>query len=53
LTLLPYLGFAGALAEIGLPQNEIPVALLFSNIGVEIGQMIFVAVLILAWKSAS
>lgn len=48
--LLHGLGFAGALAEIGLPQNEIPVALLFFNIGVEIGQLIFVAVVLApAW----
>ena len=40
--LLHGLGFAGALAEIGLPPAEIPVALLFFNIGVEIGQLIFV-----------
>jgi len=36
-------GFAGALAEVGLPQRAIPVALLFFNVGVEIGQLIFVA----------
>jgi hypothetical protein len=36
-------GFAGALAEVGLPQHAIPVALLFFNIGVEIGQLVFVA----------
>ena len=48
--LLHGLGFAGALSEIGLPQSEIPIALLFFNIGVEIGQLIFVAVvLILEW----
>ena len=41
--LLHGLGFAGALAEIGLPQSEIPIALLFFNIGVEIGQLMFVA----------
>lgn len=41
--LLHGLGFAGALSEIGLPQGEIPVALLFFNIGVEVGQLIFVA----------
>ena len=35
-------GFAGALAEVGLPQNAIPVALLFFNVGVEIGQLILV-----------
>jgi len=42
--LLHGLGFAGALAEIGLPQNEIPLALAFFNIGVELGQIAFVMV---------
>ncbi|WP_425046275.1 HupE/UreJ family protein [Primorskyibacter sp. S87] len=41
--LLHGLGFAGALSEIGLPPAEIPVALLFFNVGVEIGQLLFVA----------
>jgi hypothetical protein len=45
--LLHGLGFAGALSEIGLPGNAIPVALLFFNIGVELGQLAFI-VLILA-----
>ena len=36
-------GFAGALAEVGLPQKAIPIALLFFNVGVEIGQILFVA----------
>jgi len=40
--LLHGLGFAGALAEIGLPANAIPLALLFFNIGVEIGQLLFI-----------
>lgn len=35
-------GFAGALAEVGLPQKSIPTALLFFNVGVEIGQLLFV-----------
>ncbi len=35
-------GFAAVLQEIGLPQNELTTALLFFNIGVEIGQVIFV-----------
>jgi hydrogenase/urease accessory protein HupE len=48
--LLHGFGFAGALAEVGLPQHAIPVALLFFNLGVEIGQLFFVsAVLTLAW----
>jgi len=39
-----------ALGEIGLPQTEIPAALLFFNVGVEVGQIIFVsAVLGLGW----
>jgi hydrogenase/urease accessory protein HupE len=41
--LLHGFGFAGALAEVGLPQKAIPVALLMFNVGVEIGQLIFVA----------
>lgn len=36
------LGFAGALSEIGVPQNEVPVALLMFNLGVETGQLLFV-----------
>ncbi len=42
--LLHGFGFAGALAEIGLPQKSIPVALLFFNVGVEVGQLLFIAV---------
>lgn len=41
--LLHGLGFAGALSAIGLPPSEIPVALLFFNLGVEAGQLLFVA----------
>jgi hydrogenase/urease accessory protein HupE len=40
--LLHGLGFAGALAEVGLPPLSIPLALLFFNVGVEIGQLMFV-----------
>jgi len=40
--LLHGLGFAGALAEVGLPTNALPTALLFFNVGVEIGQLVFV-----------
>jgi hypothetical protein len=43
--LLHGLGFAGALAEIGLPQRAIPLALLCFNVGVEIGQLAFVSAL--------
>ena len=41
--LLHGFGFAGALAQIGLPQTSIPIALLFFNVGVEIGQLFFIA----------
>jgi hypothetical protein len=41
--LLHGFGFAGALSEIGLPQGHIPLALLFFNVGVEIGQLLFIA----------
>ncbi len=48
--LLHGFGFAGALAEVGLPHHAIPVALLFFNLGVEVGQLAFVAaILTLAW----
>jgi hydrogenase/urease accessory protein HupE len=46
--LLHGFGFAGALAEVGLPHHAIPIALLFFNVGVEIGQLIFVAVVLTA-----
>ena len=41
--LLHGFGFAGALAEIGLPQRDLPLALFTFNVGVEIGQLMFVA----------
>lgn len=44
--LLHGFGFAGALSGLGLPSSEIPLALLFFNIGVEIGQIAFVAALL-------
>lgn len=44
--LLHGLGFAGALSEVGLPGHAIPVALLFFNLGVELGQLLFVAVVL-------
>jgi hypothetical protein len=40
--LLHGFGFASALTEVGLPQHAIPVALLFFNVGVEIGQLLFI-----------
>lgn len=41
--LLHGMGFAGALSEIGVPENEMITALLSFNIGVELGQLTFVA----------
>ena len=40
--LLHGFGFASGLTAMGLPQNEIPLALLFFNVGVELGQLAFV-----------
>ena len=48
--LLHGFGFAGALTEVGLPQSDIPLALLFFNVGVEVGQLMFVSgVLVVTW----
>ena len=44
--LLHGMGFAGALAETGLPQSNVPVALLFFNVGIELGQLAFIALLV-------
>jgi hydrogenase/urease accessory protein HupE len=49
--LLHGFGFASGLAQTGLPQNEIPVALLSFNVGVELGQIGFVALVLLLEKS--
>jgi hydrogenase/urease accessory protein HupE len=40
------LGFAGALAEIGVPQTEVALALFMFNVGVESGQLLFIAVVL-------
>lgn len=48
--LLHGFGFAGALTEIGLPEHAIPLALLFFNLGVEAGQLLFIAaVFVVSW----
>ncbi|CAH1671252.1 HupE/UreJ family protein [Chelatococcus sp.] len=44
--LLHGFGFAGAMIELGLPQRDIPLALLFFNVGVEIGQLAFIAAIL-------
>lgn len=47
--LLHGMGFAGALAETGLPQDNVPLALLFFNVGIEIGQIAFILVVLAIW----
>jgi hydrogenase/urease accessory protein HupE len=42
--LLHGFGFAGALSETGLPHHAVPLALAFFNVGVELGQLAFIAV---------
>jgi hydrogenase/urease accessory protein HupE len=49
--LLHGLGFASALAEVGLPTGSIPLALVCFNIGVELGQLAFVAATLLAIRA--
>ncbi len=50
--LLHGFGFAGALSEIGLPQSAIPLALFTFNVGVEIGQLLFVASVLVLYAIA-
>jgi hydrogenase/urease accessory protein HupE len=45
------LGFASGLAILGLPKGDIPVALLLFNVGVEAGQLLFVAIMLLLVRS--
>jgi hydrogenase/urease accessory protein HupE len=47
------LGFASALVSLGLPESSIPPALLFFNVGVEIGQVLFIVIvlaLLASWR---
>jgi hypothetical protein len=48
--LLHGFGFAGALAEIGLPSGEIPLALFAFNVGIELGQLAFIGLVLVAWR---
>ncbi|NQZ98616.1 MAG: HupE/UreJ family protein [Myxococcales bacterium] len=45
--LLHGFGFAGALSEVGLPANEIPMALFSFNVGIELGQLLFVSAVLI------
>jgi hypothetical protein len=47
--LLHGMGFAGALADTGLPQDNVPLALLFFNVGIEAGQIAFILVILAVW----
>lgn len=47
--LLHGFGFAAVLADIGLPQVEVVTSLLFFNVGVELGQIIFILAILLLW----
>jgi hypothetical protein len=53
LGLLHGFGFSGALREVGLPQKDIPLALLFFNVGVEAGQLVFIAAVVLALSAVT
>lgn len=50
--LLHGFAFAGSLADIGLPAHNIPGALLLFNLGVEVGQLVFVAVVLVLIDAA-
>ena len=49
--LLHGFGFASGLTAMGLPTNEIPLALLFFNVGVELGQLAFVFLMLALARS--
>ena len=49
--LLHGFGFAGALKETGLPQTDVPMALLTFNLGVEAGQLMFVAAVLVGFEA--
>ena len=49
--LLHGFGFAGALREVGLPESDIPLALFTFNVGVELGQLMFVGAVLLAMSA--
>jgi hydrogenase/urease accessory protein HupE len=49
--LLHRFGFASGLSTTGMPRAELPLALLFFNVGVELGQIGFVAVILMLGRS--
>jgi len=44
--LLHGFGFAGALTEAGLPDGDVPIALAAFNVGIECGQLLFIALVL-------
>ena len=49
--LLHGFGFAGAMNNVGLPRESLPAALLFFNVGVEIGQLAFVLTMLALYRA--
>jgi hydrogenase/urease accessory protein HupE len=49
--LLHGFGFASGLSTVGMPKAEIPLALLMFNVGVELGQLAFVVLMLLMYRS--
>jgi hypothetical protein len=49
--LLHGFGFASGLSTVGMPRAEIPFALLAFNIGVELGQLVFVLLILLGYRA--
>jgi hydrogenase/urease accessory protein HupE len=49
--LLHGFGFAGALKDIGLPQSDVPLALVTFNLGVEAGQLLFVVGVLVVFRA--
>ena len=45
--LLHGFGFAGALRQVGLPESDVPLALFTFNVGVEVGQLLFIGIVLL------
>ena len=50
--LLHGMGFAGALSDVGMPANHIPLALFSFNLGIEAGQLAFVGLVLVFWRAA-
>jgi hydrogenase/urease accessory protein HupE len=49
--LLHGFGFASGLSVVGMPRAEIPLALAMFNVGVELGQLVFVALILLSYRA--